>query len=227
MQKYAYHWLGDNWSWVEYMADSVKNIYEYQLFGLPFMGCDLCGFNGDAAGDLCTRWHQVGTLFPFARNHNQNATTDQEPYVFNFSLPANVSDNHSITYTDVIRTAIRNRYTLTRYYYSQFWKINEEGGSFFKPLFFDFGDDAEAYKIIEKNMLIGNALKGSVETTNLSKSEGVDFYFPQGTWCPIIPHMPSNFNECIDHSAGGANKTLRSHMEDYYVHIRDGSILPV
>ena len=75
MQKYAYHWLGDNWSTVEYMADSVKNIYEYQLFGLPFMGCDLCGFDGDAAGDLCTRWHQVGTLFPFARNHNQNATT--------------------------------------------------------------------------------------------------------------------------------------------------------
>jgi len=21
------------------------------------MGCDLCGFNGDAPSDLCTRWH--------------------------------------------------------------------------------------------------------------------------------------------------------------------------
>lgn len=57
LQKYAYHWLGDNWSWVQYMADSVKDIYEYQLFGLPFMGCDLCGFNGDAVADLCVRWH--------------------------------------------------------------------------------------------------------------------------------------------------------------------------
>ena len=68
-----------------------------------------------------------------------------------------------------MRTAIRNRYTLIRYYYSQFWKINEEGGSFFKPLFFDFGDDAEAFKLIEKNMLLEDALKASVETTNLTK----------------------------------------------------------
>lgn len=120
-QKYSFHWLGDNWSWVEYMVASVKNIYEYQLFGLPFMGCDLCGFNGDAAGDLCARWHQVGTLFPFARNHNQNASASQEPYMFNYTLFANVSDNQNLTYTDLIRTAIQNRYTFTRYYYSQFW----------------------------------------------------------------------------------------------------------
>jgi len=114
----------------------------------------------------------------------------------------------------VIRTAIRNRYTLIRYYYSQFWKINEEGGSFFKPLFFGFDDDFEAYRLIEKNMLIGDALKASVETTSLDKKAAVDFYFPRGTWCPIIPHLPSNFSECIDHSTAGANKTLRSHMED-------------
>lgn len=89
--------------------------------------------------------------------------------MFNFSLPSNVSDNSSLTYTDVMRTAIRNRYTLIRYYYSQFWKINEEGGSFFKPLFFDFDDDPESYKVIEKNMLLGDSLKASVETTNLTK----------------------------------------------------------
>jgi alpha-glucosidase len=158
------------------------------------MGCDLCGFNGDAPGDLCTRWHQVGTLFPFARNHNQNATTSQEPFVFNFTLPKNVSDNQNITYTDVMRTAIRNRYTLIRYYYSQFWQINEEGGSFFKPLFFDFGDDPNAYKVIEKNMLLGDHLKASVETTNLTKQDKVDFYFPTGTWCQIIPYRVSDFS---------------------------------
>jgi alpha-glucosidase (family GH31 glycosyl hydrolase) len=57
MGKYGYHWLGDNWSDVEYMKLSVDGLYEYQLFGLPFMGCDLCGFNGDAPADLCTKWH--------------------------------------------------------------------------------------------------------------------------------------------------------------------------
>jgi len=72
--KWGHHWMGDNWSTVEYMKLSVDGVYSYSLFGLPFMGCDLCGFDGDAAADLCTKWHQLGTLFPFARNHNQNAT---------------------------------------------------------------------------------------------------------------------------------------------------------
>jgi len=44
------------------------------------------------------------------------------------------------------------------------------GGSFFKPLIFDFGDDPDAYKVIEKNMLLGDHLKASVETTNLTKN---------------------------------------------------------
>jgi len=39
------------------MIASVKNVYEYNLFGLPFMGSDLCGFNGNAGAALCTRWH--------------------------------------------------------------------------------------------------------------------------------------------------------------------------
>jgi alpha-glucosidase (family GH31 glycosyl hydrolase) len=39
------------------MKLSVDGLYSYQLFGLPFMGCDICGFNGDAAADLCTKWH--------------------------------------------------------------------------------------------------------------------------------------------------------------------------
>jgi len=68
--KYGYHWLGDNWSNIEYLRLSVDGLYSFSLFGLPFIGCDICGFNGDAAPDLCTRWHQLGSLYPFSRNHN-------------------------------------------------------------------------------------------------------------------------------------------------------------
>jgi len=47
----------------------------------------------------------------------------------------------------------------------------------------EFGSDTSAYYVIEKNMLIGNALKASVETTDLAKLDSVDFYFPEGVWC--------------------------------------------
>lgn len=57
MSKFGTHWMGDNWSTVEYMAASVDGIYSYNLFGFPFMGSDICGFDGDAAADLCARYH--------------------------------------------------------------------------------------------------------------------------------------------------------------------------
>jgi len=57
MGKFGHHWLGDNWSTVEYMQYSVDGLYSYSLFGMPFIGCDICGFNGDATAQLCTRWH--------------------------------------------------------------------------------------------------------------------------------------------------------------------------
>ena len=179
LQKFGFHWIGDNWSWVEYMIASVKNVYEYQLFALPFMGSDLCGFNGNAAGDLCTRWHQLGTLFPFSRNHNQNATSPQEPFRFNYTF----REGDNTTYTDLITIAIQNRYTFIRYFYSCFWDISEFGGTFFKPLFFEFPNDSTSYQDIERNILLGSALKASVETTRLSDGD-TQFYFPpNGTWC--------------------------------------------
>lgn len=55
--KYGHHWMGDNWSDESYMKYSVDGIYSYALFGLPFMGSDICGFDGDADPTLCTRWH--------------------------------------------------------------------------------------------------------------------------------------------------------------------------
>jgi len=44
-------------------------------------------------------------------------------------------------------------------------------------------------------MLVGNALKGSVETTDLAKLDSVDFYFPEGVRCQIIQTLQENFTD--------------------------------
>ena len=70
--------------------------------------------------------------------------------------------DESITYTDIIRTALRNRYSLIRYYYSQFQNMHLQGGSFFKPLFFEWPADPLAYVDLEVNIMLGDSLKASI-----------------------------------------------------------------
>ena len=221
--KYAHHWMGDNWSTLEYLSLSVDGVYSYNLYGMPFLGSDICGFNGDAPPDLCTRWHQLGSLYPFSRNHNQNGSASQEPYVFTGKIPGSTTKS----YADVIRTALINRYSLIKYYYTSFMEIGDFGGSFFKPCFFEWQDDPKCYDevLLRNNIMLGNALKASINTQTLDfvTNPTTDFYFPEGRWCQILPTMGAYFDTT---GTNTKTQTLPSGLEDYYVHMRSGFVIP-
>jgi alpha-glucosidase (family GH31 glycosyl hydrolase) len=68
--KFTSKWLGDNTSKNEYMGLSVSGIMLMNMFGIPVVGADICGFMGDTNPELCARWHIVGSFYPFSRNHN-------------------------------------------------------------------------------------------------------------------------------------------------------------
>jgi len=40
---------------------------------------------------------------------------------------------------------MRTKYSLVNYYYTELSMLHETGGSFYKPVFFEFPDDANAY----------------------------------------------------------------------------------
>jgi alpha-glucosidase (family GH31 glycosyl hydrolase) len=58
MGKYGSKWLGDNHATVTDMEISVISSMKMNIFGIAFIGADICGFAGpQTTPDLCTRWH--------------------------------------------------------------------------------------------------------------------------------------------------------------------------
>ena len=101
--KWTGHWLGDNYSKWSYMRASLPGVLQFQLFGIPMVGSDVCGFQGNTDEELCNRWMMLGAFLPFFRNHNQRGALSQEP--FRWDSVANAS-----------RTAIGIRYSLLPYW---------------------------------------------------------------------------------------------------------------
>ena len=79
---------------------------------------------------------------------------------------------------------MKKKLALSNYYYTEMSMISEEGGAFFRPLFFDFHNETEAYLNVTNNVMLGSALKLSHQTG--CNCDRTWFYFPEGTWCSVL-----------------------------------------
>jgi maltase-glucoamylase len=54
------HWTGDNtadWSHLKY---NIIGMLEFNLFGIPYIGADICGYFQNTTEQMCQRWMQLG-----------------------------------------------------------------------------------------------------------------------------------------------------------------------
>lgn len=141
--RYGGIWQGDNKSWWSHILQSMQQLPALNMAGFLFTGSDTGGFGCDTTEDLMLRWLQYSLFTPLFRNHSADGTREQELYRFSNA--------------DAAGNMIRIRYSLVPYLYSEFLKAALRDEMMFRPLAFDFADDADA-KQVDDQLLLGNEL---------------------------------------------------------------------
>lgn len=204
--KWTGHWLGDNFSLWAYLRYSLAGVLQFQLFQIPFVGADACGFNGNTDEELCNRWMQLSAFTPFYRNHNVRGAIPQEPY--RWDSVANAS-----------RTAIAIRYSLLPYWYTLFAAASTRGTPPVRALFFEFPDELELLGVDSQFLVGPDLLITPVLQPNVSTVDGI---FPgrgQVTWRDWYTH------DAVEAGSAGQPIKLSSPLGHINVHIRDGSAI--
>jgi alpha-glucosidase (family GH31 glycosyl hydrolase) len=218
--KFASRWLGDNFATEEYMGYSVTGVMMHNILGIPLVGSDICGFILNTTPELCARWYVVGAFYPFSRNHNNYGNAPQEPWVFK-----NEQYTALVSYFDIIQMAMRTKLHMIRYYYTQLSGLSAAGGAFYKPLFFEFPNDSNALIAPQEyNIMLGKDLKLSINSNKLGQ-DTTDFYFPAGQWCDVW--NKEGAAGCFISPSTGEFKTLPTKAYDFYLHLREGSLVPM
>ncbi|PIK56458.1 putative lysosomal alpha-glucosidase-like [Apostichopus japonicus] len=207
---YGGHWLGDNYSKWPDMHYSITGILNFNMFGIPLVGADICGFNDNTNEELCVRWHQLGAFYPFSRNHNSltcgpKLCIDQDPGAW------------SSASQDIIRDALTTRYLLLPYLYTLFAEAHINGSTVARPLFFEFPHDPYTYAV-DRQFLWGSSLL--ISPVLDPGAQTIKVTLPAGTWYDF-------YNGSAISISTTANVTLDAPMEKINLHMREGGILPL
>jgi alpha-glucosidase (family GH31 glycosyl hydrolase) len=194
--QFASHYTGDlkrNW---EDMRHSIAQIMNFNMFGMAHTGANVCGnlesdLDEEEQQEVCGRWMQLATFYPFARQHLDEAGK-WEPYNLR-------NDSARGDFRKMAESSIRERYKYVELMYQCMFTASQKLGDLqweqtqgidstcFQPLFFDFPDVIDhqsEQNDFESTFVAANSIKVSPV---LQKKVGdtYDVFFPKGTWVDL------------------------------------------
>jgi alpha-glucosidase (family GH31 glycosyl hydrolase) len=208
--KFSAHWTGDNNSSWTFMQISIPSIMNFNIFGMPMTGSDICGFKANATEEMCSRWMQLGLLYPFSRNHAENDTIHQEPWSLGPTL------------LETARIAINLKYSILKYYYSIVIAKNGTG-TIFRPMFFEYPDDLNVLNAtlgyMDTQFMIGSGLLAAPVLAQGQTTQNV--YLPGDRWFDyftgeVVKNQNSS-GSVIDNYPAALNSTIPLFLRGGYV----------
>ena len=203
--QYGSIWTGDNDANQNDMKLSINQIMNFNQFGMPFVGGDICGFSGNTKPELCARWAQVGAFYPFMRNHYSIYSLPHEFYRFDKK------------YQKGMKESIRQRYSLLRYYYTELYKSSKFGFPTVRHPMYDWSGIDQIVKD-EISFMIGKHVR-VIANFELDDTTPLKTYMPKGRWLDYQTYNLFKLEK---------DKTIELYNGwDYAnVYIRGGSIVP-
>ncbi|KFD54232.1 hypothetical protein M513_05009, partial [Trichuris suis] len=204
-QRYAAVWTGDNTAEWSHMKISTPMVLTLGITGIPFAGADIGGFFRNPDEEMIVRWHQIGAFHSFYRLHSELNTRRREPWVFSEKT------------RELIRDAIRLRYSLLPYWYNLFYEHSVSGWPVMRPLWTEFPDDEHTFSE-EEQFMVGNALM--VMPVVQAGISSVNVYLPgkNSVWYDWDTQLPSSGPGVIQ---------VFTPLEKIPLFIRGGCILPM
>ena len=178
--------------------------------GYAYWSHDIGGhMPGAVEPELYTRWVQFGAFSPILRTHTTK-NPEAERRIWAYPEP----------YSSVLRSAFQLRYAMQPYIYTEARRTYDSGVAFFRPLYYDWPEDAAAVES-KGEYLFGDQMLVAPVTAPADKASGLaaeKVWLPAGEWI----EWPTG-----RHFNGPVAVERRFSIEQTPVYLRAGAIVPM
>ncbi len=178
--------------------------------GYAYWSHDIGGhMPGAVDPELFTRWVQFGAFSPILRTHTTK-NPESERRIWAYPEP----------YSSVLRSAFQLRYAIEPYLYTEARRTYDTGVAFFRPLYYDWPQEAAAYDS-KGEYLFGDQMLAAPITAPADKISGLateKVWLPAGEWI----EWPTG-----KHFTGPATIERGFSIEQTPVYLRAGAIVPM
>ncbi|MEW6045767.1 MAG: TIM-barrel domain-containing protein [Bacillota bacterium] len=176
------HWAGDEDSTWEALRASLTAGLNAAISGVPFWGWDLGGFSGEIpSAELYLRAASMALFTPVMQYHSETPAGEGPSQA---RTPWNIEARTGVTgVVDAYRRLACWRMNLLPYIWTAAERASTEGLPMMRPMFFDFPEDPECWKIDDQYMFGDAVMVCPVLQPGVEQRE---VYFPEGTWVDLF-----------------------------------------